>query len=163
MVSTPCQHLLQSVTKFPSTVPEFQPPPPRRTLLNPLKRKTTTQPPSVNRFALPKLPENWTPTNITKRAKLLLATEAVRNDPAMPSAYEDYYTQQEIANIKRKAGTDAVTAARNMLEKERGPFDGWADAQKNEFYRANGIDGMTGRFLVDPATRNIDPATGLLI
>jgi hypothetical protein len=109
------------------------------------------------------LPENWTPSNISQSDKLLLITEAVRNNPAFPSEYEEYYTQEEIANIKRKAGTDAVASARVALEKGRGLFDNWTDVQKNEFYRAHGIDGMTGRFLVDPATRNIDPVTGLLI
>ncbi len=158
-------------------MPEFQPPPPRRSLFNPFRRAAA--PPTIahpeseedspipnDLYPLPKIPPGWTPSNISMDEKRLQVIEIARNTDGFPNPaiLEYYYTQDEIETQKatreyteRMMATQAATDAIEKLTRKKHTALSLQELRNAQ--RQLGIDPRTGMFLPDSKVTAGSPST----
>ncbi|CZR56165.1 uncharacterized protein PAC_06053 [Phialocephala subalpina] len=139
-------------------VPEFQAPPaPRRGLFT--KRPS---PEPADPFALPPIPPNWNPDNISAAEKRAQLIEAAKNLPGFPNGniLENYHTPAEIRAMKQREAFDrvqnelecaqkAIVKVVNKGKRNKKDHKTFAQVTPQEFSMACDalkIDKQTGRF-----------------
>jgi hypothetical protein len=131
-------------------VPEFQQLPPHRSFFS---RKQNSDVHLINQYALPEIPANWQPHNISKEIKRAQMIEIVKADPGFPDALEYYHNQGEIEQIKRRQAFDIMSReiqrANDAIEKHTGKNVNQLTSQElNAARNKLRIDQFTGMFIL---------------
>jgi hypothetical protein len=106
-------------------VEEFRKPLPPSGLINTLKRKLAPpEPPPVGRFALPDIPTEWKPTNVSLAEKRYDVIEKAKKTPGFPNTDDAYYQPAELALQEHQRAINYTAneraEARRAIEKRTG-------------------------------------------
>lgn len=151
MVSTSTRNCYKHTNR--SIVPEFQPVAPRAGLFG---RKPSPEP--KDPFALPEIPDDWEPDNISYAEKRAQLIEIAKRTDGFPDASieQNYHTPEEIEYMAKERKfrlhhaelTLAQDAIRNLYGKDR--FSQVSHMEYNAACESLGINKQTGKFNPDP-------------